>query len=599
MSMDGGSIEGSATFVDGTAARPRPLTLPHLQVVLGPVRWPATDPTPIRLSADLPEAGKLTAAGSIDLGARAWNLSAELTDAALSPYNGFIPIDAVVSGRLHGALGISGTLAKPVDLSVTGTLTGRSVALTAGDRPAITADRIDAQHVDYRWPSTLSVDRLAVSRPSLFVEREADGSLPLRAALTRAPQADGSADETAGGEASASPRVEVNGDARDARNRSFTIDLDQIVVEEGYARFVDRTTTPFYSEEISNLNVTLRGVDSATPDRAAVRVQGVVGGDAALELQGEVAPFAEPFYLELSGELRDFAVPRTNPYVRKFLDWYVQRGSLRTKVHYRIVGDQLDATHYVVVDRLAVRPERRQGDESRRLDIPLGLVVSVLKNRSGEIHLTVPVHGTLSSPQFSFGNALATAFKNVISRLVTAPFRAIGKVFRRGDDDVAPAVKIDPVEFERGTAVMTAEAQRQVQRVADFLRASPYVELEVTPVVTDADLASLRTKAVTARIQRFQREHKLDNFAEAATQLFRREYPNQFPPDTVDKIVEVLHAREPMPADAARELAARRLEITQQELIESAGISPDRLVSAGPASLGGQGDGRVEFDLRS
>ena len=107
-----------------------------------------------------------------------------------------------------------------------------------------------------------------------------------------------------------------------------------------------------------------------------------------------MAPFGRPFFLEVSGELSDFAVPRTNPYLQRFLDWVARRGELTTKVHYRIVGDELTATNELVVHRLDVERARDGEKAERFVGVPLGLAVALLKDARGNIRFTLPVSGS-------------------------------------------------------------------------------------------------------------------------------------------------------------------------------------------------------------
>jgi hypothetical protein len=232
----------------------------------------------------------------------------------------------------------------------------------------------------------VSLDRLSVTRPWALVERTANGSFPLRSMLTRDTAAE-SADSTPQARRSAPP-ASRKGDAGPAT--AFRV--GRLRVEDADVRFLDRTTTPAYSEEARDLDVTVTGLDSASAARAQIALHGILGAHAALSLRGEAAPFGDPFFLELEGELTDFSIRRTNPYVRKFLDWFVERGSLTTHVSYRIVGDRLEGTNDLVVKNLAVRRDPEDLDQAdRRIGIPLGLAVSLLKQPGGDIRLTVPV----------------------------------------------------------------------------------------------------------------------------------------------------------------------------------------------------------------
>jgi hypothetical protein len=264
-------------------------------------------------------------------------------------------------------------------------------------------------------------------------------------------------------------------------------------------------------------------------------------------------------------------------------------------VHYRVVGDQLEASNEIVVERLTV--ERAGGAQAdKKIGVPLGLAVAIMKDARGDIRLTVPVGGHLSAPEFSFGEAIATAVKNVMTKLVTAPFRAIGKIFGKGD--TVDAMTVDPVVFESGSAALTPEIQKQVQRVADFLRASPHVRLTLQPVMGEHDVAALRVREATARVQRLQREEKLADFAAAAARAFTTAYPDKPAPKTTEQIMAALAEREQVTDEARQALASRRLDAIRQALIDEAGIESDRLQAPPPATASeAKGDGRIEFEL--
>jgi hypothetical protein len=432
----------------------------------------------------------------------------------------------------------------------------------------------------------LDIARLVVEQPIVLAEREADGSFPVRTMV--AP-------------AAAEPTTVDSGQARPAEPAEPPSDLrfsvGEIVVRDGNVRFIDRTTTPSYSEELSRLAVTVRDLTSSGDRPAGMTVKGIVGPDAAVDLHGEIAPFAAPFFLDISGELRQFSVPRTNPYLQRFLDWIARRGELTTRIHYRIQGNRLSATNEVVVQRLDVERVRASDRSERLVGLPLGLVVALLKNARGDIRLTVPVSGALDSPRFSFGDAMRTALKNVIGRLVTAPFRTIGSVFRR--DGTVEDVAIEPVTFPAGSAVLTPDAAAHLQRVADFLRASPHIMLSLEAFVGEADLRVLRTQEVAARIQRLQREEELADFTEAARRLWVSAPDHPPVPQDPQTIVQRLAERAPAPAEAARRLAEERMDVTRAHLVEAAGIPGDRLQRAPHASSSGvTANGRVQFELR-
>lgn len=576
------TLEGSVA-VDPPGERAERVAVPAVRFLVEDLGWPAAGPARLDIAVDLPEGGQLRATGAVALDSRRLDLDVRAEDAALGPFARLAPLRGPVQGTADVDLEVRGSLAEPP--AVTGTGNATVEGLTIGDpgEAPITVARIVLDGLTVRWPFAVALDGVTLVEPSALIVREEDGSFPLRAMLT-------TAGEDAGGDAGPAADAAEAGDG-------FPIRIGRLEIQDGDARFVDRTVTPPYSEELTNVALTVDGLDSRSDDPAAVSVQAVLGVDAALELAGQIAPFADPLRVELEGELRGFALPRTNPYVTHFTDWILQRGSLTTQLHYRIVGDRLTATNELLVQRLRVERESPDSDAGRTLGIPLGLVAALLADHRGDIRVTVPVSGELGSPQFNFGDAIATAFRNLLSKLVTGPFRAIGRIFRRDAAGLPEAMEIDPLEFSPGVAVVAEEGRKHVQRVADFLRARPQVDLRLRSVASEADVRALRRQEALAAIQRAQRAEG-GEFETAATRVFERTFPDRQPPDSVEGVVVAL-AEEAGPVEAeARALARRRLVTVRELMAEEAGIEPARLrVSEAEVPPGAPGVPRVEFDF--
>jgi outer membrane protein OmpA-like peptidoglycan-associated protein len=576
-------LMGAPTIVDASVSPPRRLDLRSLKLTIEDVAWPARGPARVALAAELPEAGTLAISGTAGLDTRAVDLTIEARDVALAPYRRFLPVNAPIAGRAGATLNVKGVVNETPRMTVSGTATAGRLTLGPGASPALAVERLAVSGLEAEWPTRVRVGRVTVEKPSVLLEREKDGSFPLRTML--------SPSTTTGDKAS--PAAAPGGSAPSASTR-LAFEIGDLTVADGDARFVDRTTTPFYSEEIKRLALAVHNLRNAPAARADIVLQGIVGTAGAVDLRGQVAPFGEPFFLDVTGELRDFAVPRANPYLRHFIDWVAGSGRLTTKVHYRVVGDQLEASNDIVVERLNV--ERAAATADKKIGIPLALAVAIMKDTRGDIRLSVPVGGRLSAPEFSFGEAIATAFKNVMTKLVTAPFRAIGKIFQKGD--TVDAVTIDPVLFEPGSTSVTPEIQKQVQRVADVLRASPQVWLSLQPVVSERDVASLRLQEVTARVQRLQREDKVSDFAAAAARVFKATYPERPAPKTTEEIVAALAEGEQVSDEARQALASRRLEAIRRALTDDTGIEAARLqIAPATPATEAKGDGRIEFEL--
>jgi hypothetical protein len=582
LSLDAATVDG--TPVVARAGGETAAALSRLRADLQGLRYPGGPDASWQVVAEPLEGGRVVGRGTFAPATRTLGATVEADNAGIAVAGALLPVRAAVDGRLDARL--VAEVGADRSLTLEGEATLHEVTIGPDDTAPIRIARVTATDFELHGRE-LAAARVALEQPAVVLEREASGSFPLRAMLTPAPPPAASSSEGPGRERPV-PETEQEDPLR------FTV--AELVIRDGNIRFIDRTTTPFYSEELDRLAVTIRDLTNTSDRPAQAAIEGIVGVDAALDLKGQVGAFARPLFLDVSGELRHFSVPRTNPYLQRFLDWIARRGDLTTQVHYRIEDDRLTATNEVVVQRLDVERARDEDRSERLVGLPLGLVVALLKDARGDIRITVPVAGDLDSPKFSFGDAIRTALKNVVGRLVTAPFRVIGSVFRR--DGEVEDVAIEPVTFPAGSTILTPEATAHLQRVADFLRASPYIRLTLEPVVSEGDLWALRVQEVTARIQRLQREEGIDDFGAAARELWARGADAPLPEEP-PAIVRALAERQPVPTEAAHRLAERRTDVTRAHLVEAAGIPGDRLlVSPGASPIGVTADGRVEFGLR-
>ena len=586
-------LEGNPTVFDTHLSPPPRFSLKALKVVVEGATWPERGPARVQVTAGLPGGGAFDARGTLRMAPLGADLRIMLRGVDLAPYQKYFPIAAPLSGNADADVNLVASMEGGLRATVRGKAGVGRVALGERYAPAVKVERAEVSGLDIRWPSRFAVGRVWIRKPSVIIERDQNGKLPLREMFVRTPA--GQAGTAASADKPAQTTTTTPATAKPSLPKA-AIEIEETVIEDGYAQFIDRTDSPPFIEELSRLAVNIKGLTNAPGKHGQLSLQGVIGTTGAVELKGEVAPLGESLFVDLEGELRDFAIPTTNPYTNRLLAWTAKDGRLATKVHFRIDGDKLDVKSEIVVGRLDV-VQAGEGDEARkRIGLPLGLIIALMKDIRGEIRVNVPVSGSLSAPEFSLSEAIWTAVRDVIVNVLTAPFQLIGRLFTK--DDKIEGISIDPVRFEPGSGIITPAMDQQLRRVADFLRNSPFVRLALSPVVSAADITSLKTQEVTARIQRLQREQKLADLATAAGRLFRQRFPDQAMPKSVEDIVVALREVEPTPEESGRALASRRLEVTREALIKTAGIEANRLQpTEAPAPLGAGGEGRMEFSI--
>jgi Domain of Unknown Function (DUF748) len=576
------SVKGSATFTDeSVSSPPTVLKIGGLTLQVSDVTWPAARPMQLDLAMVLPGGGKFGAKGPVGIDPIDVTLALTTRDAPIEPYHAYFPFPASFSGRFSAE---TQNRVRIVNGKLTALSRGKSWATDLavkepdGKDAPLRLQRLEVNGIDFAWPTHARVARILLKQPVGEVDRAADGTMNVQRLFTPVPKPGAPASAAPPPKAPEKPAPAGTGAKSPGPLETMELYFKEIVIEDGYTRFLDHTTQPAFSEDISKISLVVKDLSNKASQHASISMQAVVGGDSALDIRGEMAAIGAPTYVDMVGELRKFALPAANPYVDSLLAWIIRRGDLTAKLEYKIEQDKLDAKNDILVGNLKVAPSRASDEVKKRIGLPLGLIVALIKDGDGNIHVNVPVSGTLTDKKFDFSDAIWTAVRNVIINVLKAPFRAIGGLFTSGDK--IDELKVDPVIFAPGSAALSPEMERQTVRVGDFLRRAPYVGLTLTSVTSPEDEEALKARAVAARLEKFQKEQGIADPAAALRRYYQVAVKDAQLPRTVDDQILLLRKREPVPTAALADLRKQRLDVTRDRLAKVEGIPEARLAIA-------------------
>src|SRR5690606_17967785 len=120
--------------------------------------------------------------------------------------------------------------------------------------------------------------------------------------------------------------------------------------------------------------------------------------------------------------VRNVEMTKLTPYSATFAGRRIASGKLSLDLEYRIEDQQLQGDNRIVMDQLTLG-EKLESEDAPNL--PLDLAVAILKDSEGRIDLGLPVSGSLEDPEFSFGGLIGKALLGLVTKIVTAPFRAL------------------------------------------------------------------------------------------------------------------------------------------------------------------------------
>ena len=260
----------------------------------------------------------------------------------------------------------------------------------------------------------------------------------------------------------------IEKDPSTPRDEAFPIYIHKIRFEDGGLFFADYSLFPQFATRIHQLQGSIIGMSSQPCARAQVQLDGRVNAYGLSKIEGEINFFDPSTYTDMAVLFRNLEMTRLTPYSGKFVGRRIDSGKLTLDLKYDIEDRKLKGDNQIIVEQIELGEKVESPDA---VSLPLNLAIAILEDTNGVIDIGLPVSGDLDDPKFSYGQLIWKAFVNLITKLATAPFRALGAML--GGD----AGTLDAIIFERGSAeILPPEAEKLV-KLAGALQSQPNLKL--------------------------------------------------------------------------------------------------------------------------
>ncbi|MBA5687879.1 DUF748 domain-containing protein [Rugamonas apoptosis] len=460
------------------------------------------------------EGGKLSAQGSLVPATGAVDTAVEVKQLALAPVQPMLAkfvklklASGTVSAR--GQLSTKPGPANRTSVRYVGAFDVSNLALNEddGDRfaswKAVRTDKLTLSMA----PDLLDIPELRIVEPNAKLIIENDRSLnaarllvePANGAASSAPvPAAGTASvpaKPAASVASASPAAKTTvAAAKPAAPASqpFPVHVQRMRLQNAKLDFTDLSLRPQFSAKIYELGGVITGLSSKRDARSQVELDGRVDEFGMARVRGQLNPFAASENTDLNVIFKNVDMVSASPYTMKFAGYKIAQGKISLDLEYKVRQNQLQGNNHIVLDQLTLG---ERIDSPDALKLPLELALAILKDSDGRIDLGLPVAGDMNDPQFSYGAVVWKAVGNVLTKIVTAPFRALGNLFGISGD------KLEAISFDPGSEVLLPPERAKLAQVAQILAKRAQLTLAVPGQYSEqADGAALRGRAVRREI---------------------------------------------------------------------------------------------------
>ena len=220
--------------------------------------------------------------------------------------------------------------------------------------------------------------------------------------------------------------------------------------------FSDHFIKPNYNARFQDLGGRVSGLESFAEKRADVLLEGMWGSHAPVKITGQINPLIENPYVDLNLNISDIELSPFSPYSGKYIGYILEKGKLTFNVAYRMENRKQEATNGIYINQLTLGDSVESPDA---VSLPIKLAIALLKDREGNIVLDLPVSGSLDDPQFKIGKMVLTILKNLIVKIVTSPFAALGALAGGGEG-------LSYLEFDAGISEINAENGQKMVKSA-------------------------------------------------------------------------------------------------------------------------------------
>ncbi|HEY0824213.1 MAG TPA: DUF748 domain-containing protein, partial [Ramlibacter sp.] len=252
----------------------------------------------------------------------------------------------------------------------------------------------------------------------------------------------------------------------------FPLAVERLRVVDARMEFADLSLRPQFGTAMHELGGVVTGLSTDPAASAQVELDGKVDEYGSARIRGSIQPFRATEATDLVLAFRNLEMARLTPYSGKFAGRRIESGRLSVDLEYKIRQRQLAGTNKFVVNRLKLG-ERVDSPDAMKL--PLDLAIALLEDSDGVIDLDLPVSGSLDDPQFSYGAIVWKAIVNVLTKIVTAPVRALGALLGGG------AEKFEAVGFDPGSSTLLPPEQEKLKLLAGALARRPALTLAIRP----------------------------------------------------------------------------------------------------------------------
>lgn len=302
---------------------------------------------------------------------------------------------------------------------------------------------------------------------------------------------------------------------------AFAIKFGQLtLLEPASINFVDNSVSPKFEQNITLTELSVGALNSELPD--TVTPAKLVANSKqylAIDLALAAKPFAQTPNYYLKGFVNELNLPPISSYIKDALKYEIQSGQLDLAIDTNITGTELGGD----IDVLLRQIELTKADDHEAntigdtTSVPFNIALGMLKNGDGDVELSLPLSGDVSSPDFGFSGLITLLVKQATisaakDYLVNTfvPYASVVKIAVAAGE-YALKINFNDLEYQAGMAKMTPEQNEYLEQFAAVMKKETSLSVKLCPISTPQDVKlplgqKITDKSIIEKLHQLSRE---------------------------------------------------------------------------------------------
>ncbi len=268
--------------------------------------------------------------------------------------------------------------------------------------------------------------------------------------------------------------------------------IKNIKISNGKTAFGDHSLPLDFDTNIHSLETSVKNLSSKN-DEANIKLQGVVEkyGLANINAKTILANYKDK--TDVTVKFQNLDIKSFSPYSGKFIGQKIADGRLWLDLDYKIRDSKLLSSNNIKMKNLTLGEVVKSPDA---LSLPVGLAIALLEDGNGLIELDVPITGDMGDPKFELSGVIWKTLRNVITNIVTAPFKFLGSLLGIKSDELGT------VKFHFAKTDITPPQKEKLDKLIEVLAKKRKLSIVLQPTINSVkDTQSLQISKFKLLVQ--------------------------------------------------------------------------------------------------